>query len=65
MTPAKLIDKLRLEHARTLLVSTNLSAKSLATLCGFGNPTRMNRTFERQLGITPHKYREQHAPRGP
>lgn len=64
-TPAKLIDKLRVEHARTLLVTTNLSAKSLAALCGFGNPTRMNRAFERQLDITPQEYRELHAPKGP
>jgi transcriptional regulator GlxA family with amidase domain len=60
-TPAKLLDKLRVEHACTLLATTNLSAKSLAAQCGFGNPSRMNRAFERELGITPHAYRQLHA----
>ena len=56
-TPARLLDKLRVEHARTLLATTSLSAKSLAAQCGFGNPGRMNRAFERELGITPLAYR--------
>src|SRR5262249_34108645 len=33
-TPARLIDKLRVEHARTLLQSSALPAKSLAGQCG-------------------------------
>jgi transcriptional regulator GlxA family with amidase domain len=60
-TPAKLLDKLRVEHASTLLATTNLSAKSLAAQCGFGNPSRMNRAFERELGITLQAYRQLRA----
>jgi transcriptional regulator GlxA family with amidase domain len=60
-TPAKLIDKLRVEHARTLLATSSLPAKVLAAQCGFGNPTRMTRAFERQLGIAPRDYRVLHA----
>jgi transcriptional regulator GlxA family with amidase domain len=60
-TPAKLIDKLRVEHARTLLAAGELPAKVLAARCGFGNSTRMKRAFERELGIGPREYRVLHA----
>jgi transcriptional regulator GlxA family with amidase domain len=56
-TPAKLLDKLRVEHARTLLATTALPAKALAAACGFGNPTRMNRAFQRELGLGARAYR--------
>jgi transcriptional regulator GlxA family with amidase domain len=56
-TPAKLVEKLRVEHARTLIASTDLSAKSLAAACGFGSPVRMKRAFERSLGVSPRDYR--------
>jgi transcriptional regulator GlxA family with amidase domain len=55
-TPAKLLDKLRVEHARTLLSSTSMSAKALADACGFGNPARMKRAFQRELGMGPREY---------
>ena len=60
-TCGKLLDKLRVEHARTLLATTGLPTKLLAAQCGFGNPTRMTRAFERQLGIAPREYRVLHA----
>jgi transcriptional regulator GlxA family with amidase domain len=60
-TPAKLLDKLRVEHARSLLARSELPAKTLAAQCGFGNPTRMKRAFERELGIGPREYRVLHA----
>jgi transcriptional regulator GlxA family with amidase domain len=55
-TPARLLDKLRVEHARTLLSSTPMSTKALAVACGFGNPARMKRAFERELGMGPRQY---------
>ena len=60
-TPAKLLDKLRVEHARSLLASGQWSAKELAAHCGFGNSTRMKRAFERELGLGPREYRLLHA----
>jgi transcriptional regulator GlxA family with amidase domain len=61
-TPAKLIDKLRVEHARTLLAGGALPAKTLAAQCGFGNAGRLKRAFRRELGIGPREYRVLHAP---
>jgi transcriptional regulator GlxA family with amidase domain len=60
-TPAKLVDKLRVEQARALLARSPLPAKTLAARCGFGNATRMRRAFERELGISPREYRALHA----
>jgi transcriptional regulator GlxA family with amidase domain len=56
-TPAKLIERLRVEHARTLLASGDVSAKALAAACGFGTTARMNRAFVRSLGFLPRDYR--------
>jgi len=60
-TPARLIDKLRVEHARTLLSTTTLTAKTLAAQCGFGNAIRMRRAFARELGLGPKEYRALHG----
>jgi transcriptional regulator GlxA family with amidase domain len=60
-TPAKLIDKLRVEHARTLLATGELTAKQLAVACGFGSATHLKRAFERQLGLAPRAYRALHG----
>lgn len=56
-TPAKLVEKLRVEQARTLLATTQLGTKAIAARCGFGSPPRMTRAFERALGVAPHAYR--------
>jgi transcriptional regulator GlxA family with amidase domain len=55
-TPAKLIEDLRIEHARTLLATTALGTKAIATRAGFGTPERMARVFKRALGIAPSDY---------
>jgi transcriptional regulator GlxA family with amidase domain len=60
-TPARLLDKLRVEQARTLLSTSELPAKTLAVQCGFGNPVRMRRAFARELGLDPKEYRALHS----
>lgn len=56
-TPAKLIERLSVEHARLLLSNGGLSAKVIAARSGFDNPVRMARAFQRTLGLTPRGYR--------
>jgi transcriptional regulator GlxA family with amidase domain len=56
-TPAKLVEKLRVERARTLLSTTRLGTKAVAARCGFGTAPRMARAFERSLGVAPAAYR--------
>jgi transcriptional regulator GlxA family with amidase domain len=61
MTPAKLLDKLRAEHARMLLTSSTLPTKTIAEQSGFGTPSRMQRAFQRELGMGPREYRMLHT----
>lgn len=63
-TPAKLLDKLRVERARDLLASRELPLTSLARDCGFSSIARMNRAFERELGMSPRAYRLLHERAG-
>jgi len=56
-TPRKLVEKLRVERARTLLTTTQLGTKTIAARCGFGTAPRMARAFERALGVAPTAYR--------
>ncbi len=56
-TPAKLIERLRVEHARTLLATSERPIKAVAADCGFGPDERMRRAFERELGVGPRDYR--------
>jgi transcriptional regulator GlxA family with amidase domain len=62
-TPAKLVEKLRVEQARILLGSTQLGTKAVAARCGFGSAPRMGRAFSRALGVTPRDYRRMFAER--
>ena len=57
VTPAKLIERLRTEHARLLITTTKLEAKVVAARSGFENPARMARAFQRTLGMPPRDYR--------
>jgi len=63
-TPKKLLDKLRVEHARTLIADGKLPQKSLAAKSGFDNPARLKRAFDRELGMTPRDYRVLHGAGG-
>ncbi len=56
-TPAKLIEKLRVDKAVDLLVQTDMPIKVIAVHCGFVDDERMRRAFLRQLGTSPQDYR--------
>jgi transcriptional regulator GlxA family with amidase domain len=51
LTPAKLIEALRVEAARTLLQTTTLAQKDVAFRCGFRDTARMQRALKRSLGV--------------
>ena len=62
-TPAKLVEKLRVEQARTLLATTDLGTKAIAARCGFRTAPRMGIAFNRALGVGPRTYRVSHRAR--
>jgi transcriptional regulator GlxA family with amidase domain len=57
VTPAKLVQRLRVEQARTLLSTTSQSLKAIAHDCGFVSGERMRHAFERELGVGPREVR--------
>lgn len=65
LTPAKAVERLRLEAARSLLESQPLQVEDVALETGFGDSERMRRAFLRAFGQPPQalrRRREAHAP---
>ena len=56
-TPAKAVERLRVEAAARALERGDLSIKRIAATCGFGSDEHLRRAFVRQLGVTPDQYR--------
>ena len=57
VTPAKAIERLRLEAARTQVEGGSEPIDRVATLTGFGDPERMRRAFIRAFGQPPQALR--------
>ncbi|MDR2036889.1 MAG: GlxA family transcriptional regulator [Bacteroidales bacterium] len=58
ITPAKYVDKLRIETACRYLVDTRLSLKEIAVLCGLSSPDNMRKIFIKYIRISPAGYRK-------
>jgi transcriptional regulator GlxA family with amidase domain len=57
LTPARAVERLRVEAASRLLSDTGLPAKRVAERCGFGSEETLRRSFLRLLAVTPQEYR--------
>jgi transcriptional regulator GlxA family with amidase domain len=57
LTPARSIERLRVEAARRLLSDSRLPVKRISQRCGFGSEETMRRSFLRVLSVTPQDYR--------
>jgi transcriptional regulator GlxA family with amidase domain len=57
VTPAKAVERLRVEAARTALENGAGSVQKVAIECGFGDVERMRRSFMRLLGVPPSSLR--------
>jgi transcriptional regulator GlxA family with amidase domain len=57
-TPARFVERVRVEAARERLEGTRTTVDTVAAHCGFGSPETMRRAFLRVLGIGPADYRE-------
>ncbi len=57
LTPARAVERLRIEAARRLLSDTRLPIKRIAERCGFGSEETLRRSFGRLLASTPQDYR--------
>lgn len=57
MTPADWITRIRVDRARELLESTELSIDHIAARTGLGMATTMRHHFRRKVGVSPSEYR--------
>jgi transcriptional regulator GlxA family with amidase domain len=57
VTPARAVERLRVEAARRLLSDTRLPVKRIAERCGFGSEETLRRSFGRLLAASPQDYR--------
>ena len=57
LTFSTLLNSLRIDKAKNLLLSTNYTVTTIAFECGFENEQSFYRVFSRIVGTTPRKYR--------
>jgi transcriptional regulator GlxA family with amidase domain len=57
LTPARAVEKMRVEAACQLLSTTRDPVKRIARRCGFGSEETMRRSFIRQIAVAPDDYR--------
>ena len=58
VTPAKFVERARIDAARRDLEDGVLTVERIAVNRGFGGADRMRRSFQRALGVSPQEYRE-------
>lgn len=56
-TPARAVERLRVEQACRLLLESTLPVKRIAQRCGFGSEETLRRSFQRLLATSPQDYR--------
>ncbi|WP_224366725.1 GlxA family transcriptional regulator [Hyalangium versicolor] len=61
VTPARYVERLRVEAARTSLETSQRTIKEIARDVGFGTLETMHRVFKRTLGVPPAEYRRRFA----
>jgi transcriptional regulator GlxA family with amidase domain len=64
LTPARYVERVRLEAARMRLEETPEPVAAVATSCGFGTSETMRRAFLRALGVGPAEYRRRFRSHG-
>jgi AraC-like DNA-binding protein len=55
--PSKLLQRMRVEAAKSLLSHTNLTLVAIAAECGFANERYLSAVFRRFAGVSPGRYR--------
>lgn len=58
ITPAKFVEKIRLDEARRRLEQTSNRIAEIANKTGFGNELNLRRVFERNFQVSPSDYRQ-------
>jgi transcriptional regulator GlxA family with amidase domain len=62
VTPARALERLRVEAAQRHLCDSREPLKRIAKRCGFGSEDTMRRSFLRIAGVLPQDYRRRFSP---
>ncbi|MGH9260385.1 MAG: helix-turn-helix domain-containing protein [Acidimicrobiales bacterium] len=57
-TPASFVEELRVESARRLLETTDLTVAAVAAAVGLRQAETLHRALHRRVGTTPDRYRQ-------
>ena len=60
MTPLKFINKVRVDNACEMLISSYATLSEIALDCGFYDHSYFTKIFKAQMGQTPIQYRKQY-----
>lgn len=60
MSPIQHMQKIRIERAQELLLSTSLTMECITEQCGYMNVSTFNKTFKKWTNLTPKEYRLHH-----
>jgi len=63
-TPLSYIQRLRVEHAKSLLSTTALAVERVMDQSGYSDMSGFRKLFRDHTGLTPHEYRERFRVRG-
>jgi signal transduction histidine kinase/AraC-like DNA-binding protein len=58
LTPVAYVLQVRLNYARRLISTDGSSLATIATKCGFQNPSHFSKAFKQQFGVSPMQYRK-------
>ena len=61
ITPARFVERVRVEAARRRLVESTSNVDSVAEACGFGSAETLRRAFLRSVHVSPAAYRNRFA----
>lgn len=62
-SPREMMQRLRFQHAKSLLLESRSSIKDIADRCGYQRQHEFSRAFRRQTGVSPTVWREEPAAR--
>ena len=57
ITPNKALNGIRIENAKKLLITSDLSISKISFYVGFATPSYFNRIFKEYTGETPKEFR--------
>ena len=60
ITPMEAVKRIRIERARDMIISSDLSLREIAVMCGLSNEFNLSRVFQKNLNTPPGYFRRNH-----